>query len=641
MAENSLREPFNPLQIMQAEGEDEYVAELMRNNISEIINSYHHDFDHFYESVQNGVDACEKAFRQSEEDGSSADYTPSIKIIVNLNENSLTVVDNGTGMSTDIVLKYFFTPYATLKSKVSERQRGEKGVGSSFLSYGSNRLCISTISRETKELTSGELRDALKWCRKELDLIPMPKVIPAECHPELQFEHGTAVTVFFCDQTNMTDLSEYGETVDQWEAIIRLQTALGYVDFSDGDAFLKALRATLAVVDKQGKTNARVLTTGYLYPHLATEANVRLTSLTRDAKGRLPEAQRDMDVLWETFTYDQVSDLVTKRMDNIPYLRRVKKDRLSTVLNVHKPEAYVAFTYGSDFWRQRNDKIWGTDREGQLNHGFIFATKTQRIGEQKRIDFTFRTGDFSRFFVLLSMRELKSDVGRKSLPEEIAEFGNFFANAVQRKFTEEDDCLKPSPGPFDETQEADLEHLKDAAFGRVDLGTPWLNFSKIPGEEQDVVGIFFNLLGTGKIRGYDIFTTHISRTYDGVGKFVLEDKAENYYNPTTNRLGIAQDKFRDGKAVSPSRCFIEFKYDTDGLVKDVRSGYKRLQDIKWLVCWQIGTRHTGEGIGIIDITEPAQINRRDYYGVTHLMTENQDKVFVICLKTVLDLLANQ
>ncbi len=414
MAENSLTEAFNPLQVIEEEGEgDRYAAELMRNKVAEIISSYHHQFDHFYESVQNAMDACERAFRKAEAEGASADYTPSIRVIVDLKENSFTVVDNGLGMPKSVVLKYFFTPYATLKADSEDRQRGEKGVGSTFLSYGSNRICVSTVAQDTGELTSGELRDALKWCRKEIVLLPMPKVNPMACHPEAPADHGTVVSIWFDNETNMKVLSEQGEDLSQWEAILRLHTALGYVDFDANDTFFKAVRATLTVVDKTGNPQSALMKIGYLYPHLATEANIRLTSLSRDARGRLPEAQRDMDVLWETFTYDQVSELVTRRMETVSYLRQVKRERLSRILNVHKPEAYVCFTYGSEFWQDRNNQIWGPERDAQLNHGIVFATKTQKIGEQKRIDFTFRSGDFSRFFVLLSMRATKKRRGEK------------------------------------------------------------------------------------------------------------------------------------------------------------------------------------------------------------------------------------
>lgn len=637
---NALTSAFNPLELIPHNDANTYAAELMRNQVSEIIGSYHHQFDHFYECLQNATDACEKAYKAAVDNGTTATYSPLIKIIVNLQQNSLTVIDNGLGMTKDVVLKYFFTPYATLKSEAAGvRQRGEKGVGSAFLSYGSNQIHLTTKAKDTGELTSGELKDALKWCNKQLALQPMPNVLPCIPHTQINDEpHGTAVTITFSEDTNMTHLYEVAEDMRQWETILRLYTAIGFVDFTDSDPFLKSLRATLLLVARDGSETSKSIESGYYYPHLATPSNIRLSSLVRDTQGRLPERQRDMNVLWEQFTYEQLSEAVTTRMENIHHLRSNKRDLISSILNYYKPEAYVAFSYGSDYWEETNNTIWGTDRDGYIKHGVIYSTKSQKIGEQKRIDFLYRSGDFNRFFIVLNMLNLKGDVGRKSLKEEIGEFANFFANSVQKKFIDNDDCLKPSPGPFSESLAAELEQIKDAAFARTTLPLDWLNIVKIPQEEQDVLSLFFNLLGAKKIRGYEIYSTHISRTYDGVGRFMLTDAPENHYDQLTNRLGIASDKFQNGRVVSASRCFIEFKYSSDGLVRDIRSGYKRLQDIKWLVCWEIGDKHISEGIGITDITEPAQVNHRDYYGVTHTMTEGQDKVYILCLKTIIDIL---
>jgi 5-methylthioribose kinase len=49
------------------------------------------------------------------------------------------------------------------------------------------------------------------------------------------------------------------------------------------------------------------------------------------------------------------------------------------------------------------------------------------------------------------MRELRATWEEKAYPK-IAEFGNFFANAVQRKFTEEDDCSNPVQDRLMKTQ---------------------------------------------------------------------------------------------------------------------------------------------------------------------------------------------
>jgi hypothetical protein len=640
---NSLQQPFNPLQSL-GDTTDEYAAMLLRNEVKEIIGSYHHTFDQLYECVQNAVDACERAFVEYQGDAQDAGYLPQVSIIVDLKSNQITVIDNGLGMPNDIVLKYFFTPHATLKATAegnqqNVRQRGEKGVGATFLSYGANHIHVSTKAKDTGEITAGLLERGLDWCKECLPLLPMPQVVPHQVHEQIEgYDHGTAVTIRFSSETNIADLKDHAVTWKQWESILRLFTAAGYIDFEGNDSFLSVLQTSLTVINEEGQQETRFIEKGYLFPHLCTRANVRLGNLIRDDKGDIPQRHRDMDVLWEIITSDRVAAAVADRMANTPYLRHKKREQISSILHTHKLQAYVAFVSSAEFWEERNNEIWGPELEGQLRYGLVFFTKSQKLGEQKRIDFRFRSGDFNRFFILLDMQSLKADIGRKSLREEITDFGNFFANAIQRRFNDYSDCLRPSPGFFDEGQEATLEAIKDDAYAREAITIPALNLTRVPREEQDVVALFFNLLGRGVLKGFEIYSTHISRTYDGVGRFILNDASEHRYIPESNRLGIAQTKFTGGKTASANRLFIEFKFSTDGLVRDVRSGEKRLQDIKWLVCWEIGNRHINEGIGITDITDPVQINQRDYYGVTHIMTEGQSKVYVICLKKVLELI---
>ncbi len=642
--DNTLVASFNPLKIL-GDTTDTYAAELMRQQVKEIIGSYHHQFDHLYECVQNAVDACERAFTVFSKSSDGADYVPSVKITIDLEHNSIKVIDNGLGMTNNVVTRYFFTPYATMKSGLAgnsestARQRGEKGVGATFVSYGSNSLSLTTLDKTSGELTAGKLEDALSWCNGARPLLPMPEVQPSAPDPEvLDTGHGSSVEIQFSDETNIATLANHGTTWEQWQDILRLYTAIGYVDFNEQDPFLKSLQTSLALIGLDGQLAAKKLRTGYLYPHLITASSLRLSKIIRD-KGQVSPSQTAMNVLWEQFSTDQVTDYVTKRIDNLKNLPHKKRDQYAEILKAYKPEAYVAFVSGVEFWQVENDKIWGREIEGQLNYGLVFATKSQKIGEQKRVDFKFRSGDFNRFFILLNMQNLKADIGRKSLREEFGDFGNFFANSIHDTFTDEDDCLTPNPGLFDETQEAELETIKDEASARDNLSLPNLNLTKVPREEQDVIALFFDLLGAGKIRGYEVYSTHISRTYDGVGRFYLKDAPENKYDADTNRLGIAPIKFAKGDVKSQNRCFLEFKFNTDGLVTDYRSDRKRLQDIKWLICWDIGNKHKDEKIGLYEITDSAYINQRDFYGVTHIMTEHQNKVYVICFKRVLELLA--
>lgn len=638
---NSLITAFNPLTTKGSEASNEYVSELLRNEVNEIINSYHHKFDQLYECIQNAVDACESAYVNAKKH--KVDYAPLVRVEIDLDHNRIEVTDNGLGMTKEEVLYYFFTPYATLKgASKNTRQRGEKGVGATFLSYGSNEIHLTTISAITGQLTSGILKGGLKWCKDDtLSADSMPHVDPFEAHSAISSEsQGTTVSIVLDPKTNIGNLAEYGNDWKQWEAVLRLHTAIGYVDLSGDDPFLKALQAKLTVViDKEKAT--RMMETGYLFPNLTTSADIQLSEITRTS-GRLVATQKDKSVLWDTFSFEQIAEKVTNRMENIGYMREKKKEQFSQILNENKPEAYVCFTYGSDFWAERNHEIWGSEIEGQLSSGIVFATKSQKIGEQERVDFKYRTGDFNRFFILLNFQNIHADIGRKSLPEHFGHFANFFANSIQTNFVEDSDCLTPSPGAFAEEQEAALEATIDKALDREDLGFEWIQLKKLPLEEQDVIALFFNLLGNQRIRGYQIFSTHIAKTYDGVGKFHLGNEIENIYHAENNKLGIAADKFnKKGIKNSQNRCYIEFKFNSDQLVKDVRAGYKRMRDIKWLICWEIGKGHKKEGIDIIDITDPAHVNHREYYGVTHIMVEQESKIFIICLRRVLEVLSEK
>lgn len=644
---NALEKPFNPLTISTLfpddQQYDQYVAELLRNQVNQIVGSYHHHFDQLYESVQNAVDACEKAL--SHYKAADQDYLPEVQVIVNFLENEVTVLDNGIGMSRDDVIKYFFTPNATLKAEPQasgERQRGEKGVGATFAAYGTNHIHVTTKQLGSGEITSCSLKLGLDWVNRKTKLSPMPEVEPDDPHTELEYlSHGTAVTIRFSEDTNIGILSEYGNTLDQWEVILRLHTALGLVNLGNSDTLADVLTGKLRLINEDNEEKSRRIAVGYYFPHDTTKSRIRLSSLTRSTKNQLPDSQRDMNILYDTFSDEQVRERVQTRMENMRYLRDKTRERISRILSEHNPKAYVAFTYGSEFWEEANRKYWPDGMDGMFGHGIVFATKGQKIGEQKKIDFKFRSGDFNRFFILLDMENLRSDIGRKSFRRDIEEFAQFFANAIQSVFNDNDDCLRPSPGPFAESQEAELEEIKDRALALPNLDIDGLGFIKEPREEQDVIALFFNLLGANRLRGFRFYSTHISRKYDGVGTFELDELEENIYNETENRLGIAKDHFNRGTVKSPKKNFIEFKYNTDALVGDIRSGRKRLQDIKWLICWEVGDKHVGEGIGITEILGPAHVNKRDYYGVTHIMTEGQDKVYVICLKTVIQILASQ
>ena len=126
---NILTEPINPFKTDETlPGAEDYFNELKRNEVRQIVISYHQTYDHFHEILQNALDACETAFdiyANEPERQARTPYEPHIEIKIDVDGNKLTVADNGEGMTLSKVKRYLFTQYATDKPYSQVRQRGE------------------------------------------------------------------------------------------------------------------------------------------------------------------------------------------------------------------------------------------------------------------------------------------------------------------------------------------------------------------------------------------------------------------------------------------------------------------------------------------------------------------------------------
>jgi hypothetical protein len=644
---NLLEEPIDPLTSVEGAvlaGFEEYVRDVKRNEIRQILKSYHQTYDHFHEALQNAMDACERVHAEPSEGGSAAGaapYEPYIEVHVDVDNNRFTVKDNGIGMDLNEVKRYFFTPYATQKPSQHVRQRGEKGVGNTFLAYGSQSYYFSTRHKGEQNYISGRIDGGVSWALGEV--AQMPLVVPDNCHSLLENEaHGTVVEIQFSEMTNIKRLADHGTSLEHWETILRLHTGVGYIDFGDNDEFLGKLRVSL-YVNYQGTTKSRIVRKGYLYPHkVEGVTSVRGRDLARDARGKLPPKHTMKQCIYDFFDAEAVRQKAMAKLEKYsrfgPYRNELRDD-----LNRFKPKAYVCFSWSSDLWGDMNAKIFGRD-SGEFDHGMVFTTKSQRLAEPKKIDFVWRTGDYNRFLLVLDVEHLEADIGRKSLDRRAVNIGNLIADAFQDQFVDLQDALKPSPRARREEEEIGLEKLIDNAIeSGTDLPIPKLALLKEPREEQDVIALFFNLLGIGYLKGYRFYCTLVSKQYDGVGYFELASGSGVAYNATANPLGIPTEHFgKNGVRRSTKRNFIEFKISTDDLVHDIRIGDKLLKDIKWLVCWDIGENHIKEGIGIDEILDEQQRGHREFYGVTHLMKDNVGStVHVICLKKVVEILSRE
>lgn len=148
-----------------------------KREIRNILKSYTGYYDLFSELLQNSLDAVERRTREKDYGG----VQPAIWLTIDLIENSITVTDNGCGMSMEEFLS-FLRP--NISFKLSSDTRGSKGVGVTYLAYGFNYLEVAT-KQSKKTIYSGLLENGRKWVEDTGDVVSRPKVVSGSVPDEI------------------------------------------------------------------------------------------------------------------------------------------------------------------------------------------------------------------------------------------------------------------------------------------------------------------------------------------------------------------------------------------------------------------------------------------------------------------------
>ena len=86
------------------------VDDLYKSQVRGIVKSYIDQFDVFSEIIQNSLDAIELRIKEE------SNFDPKLWITIDLKDQMLTVVDNGTGLKEEEFTK-FLTPSITMNKK--------------------------------------------------------------------------------------------------------------------------------------------------------------------------------------------------------------------------------------------------------------------------------------------------------------------------------------------------------------------------------------------------------------------------------------------------------------------------------------------------------------------------------------------
>jgi hypothetical protein len=161
---------------------------------------------------------------------------------------------------------------------------------------------------------------------------------------------------------------------------------------------------------------------------------------------------------------------------------------------------------------------------------------------------------------------------------------------------------------------------------RQDLGLVNYAVFKEPYEEQDVIALFFEMIGRG-VFGSSFFRSYgisITETYDGKG--LLIPNSQTIF-PQVNNDSQLQT--------------IEFKKNASDIIKDFQQGTKDIRSVNLVVCWKYGKFDGSYTLSDVSLVVPSNQRSLTYSKVTKVICDSGGNMLqVLCLCEIRDQLIN-
>src|SRR5450631_4227165 len=642
-------DPFDPLEVRN-QGDTSLAAQrATRREIKNILSSYVGWYDPFCELVQNALDAVDRRADQESHAGTAADYSATVNVIIDIDANSLTVSDNGIGMTSEEFRK-FLAPNFSFKEE--EKDRGHKGVGATYLAYGFNYLRVHT--KHPGHSASGRLIGAKNWTESTLGTDP-PMVKPedsADLDEEFpNWAQGTSVTIRFDDQTQPSRLDWLkANRAETWATILRVRTGIGSV-FTDGNKSIH-----IQCVKDGDVTTSDLKETSYFWLRStsAKTAILREVIAARDAAykktgqpGRVARKFKDLIFVHDEWSADELSALMDE--DEAP----LHKD----IIERHSPRVEFEYGYTTRLWKSFNDTLGIRGNMNVVKPGFQLAANQMPQGDVIQVPLTRYIGRQNQVHFLIHFDHYTPDLGRKGFSKPLVDFSLDLTKAIVqtqipkiRENMKKDSGAAPDLGrqlKLDEWKQDMLEHEKSAplniASDHFFHPTKRISITSTPTREQDVIALFHELLSGGVIRGIRVMATNERLTYDSLCRISFKDDRAVYeYDEETNPLGI-EDSILDemhGKETSPQ--VLEYKFSLDGLMSDLDAQEKNINDVDLCVAWEMG-RDWEERYAITTLLIPENVPQREFHGATHILQDPDSgakQVSLIILSDLVDVLVS-
>ena len=615
----------------------------IKRQIRNILKSYTGWFDPLCELVQNAIDAVEN--RKRIEDS----YTPTIWVQIDLKGNTISITDNGIGFSEE-QFRSFLAPNVSFKTP---SDRGNKGVGATYLGYGFNFLQAGTRTQNYSFI--GTLEGGREWVEDDSEVEPRPNIQKSEAIHDIfnEVDQGSTFSLRLVgDFIRPKDLKWAGaNNSDQWEAVLRIKTPIGGIYFTR-DCLLPLCK--LRVIDENGLMTEKDITEcQYIYPHkvISTcralkeiwKAQQDLLKRGKDA-ANLPDSFYKLNGLYNYWNY---KDILSEDSE----FKGEWSEQELTLAEKYRVSFYAFFGYSTDIWDTYNDQIVGLRKGNRILKGGIqIATNCMPQGELLIIPLTQNIGYQNVTHVVVHFEEADPDLGRKGFQPELESFAQHIGTAVVGAFLPWRKLLKKETGAppdivglkniHDWIKEQE-EHEKDnpLLITRQDVFLPTREpaMTSKPSSEQDVIALFNQLLAGGVIRGVKLMATNQHQQYDGIYRFRLIKPFDNHrYDEDKNPLGLLETSLKQEFISAPD--IIEYKYSFDGLIEEIEKGDKNERDIQLLVAWEMGTKWPTR-YQITPLLHFDNLQHRYFHGGTHVVKNSMtgDTVFpLIILSELID-----
>ena len=584
-----------------------------RSTIERIVTSYRHPWDIFAELIQNAIDAINAEAEQHR----PGEFIGDLHIAIDSAQRQITITDNGDGIPSEKVGALIATSIS-LKRGTANRH-GFMGFGLTFVAFQSCFLQIDTIRNGQRSIRTYE--DLYRYVFGQ-PLSPLPEALEDGAAPvAIEARNGTKITVRFPldfpvehKEYDLAQAFNVATNDKLFPVALRSKTAIGNVDKLFG-------RQPEAEVQVELQVDRKTLDP---VPYQFYDYSEMLASLGY-VEGQWKSLD-EFEKLVEATANDTPEQQQKKRQEIALFSKEA--DQLLGERNPLSFDLYIFATSKSHFLTfnknlnapplpdpgaaDDEESPWGLDSGVQLAlSGMPTSIKLDSWTHPSLLPFT----------VLINARGITGelDAGRKGISTNRGRqlMALVMAKLSELKFRRYSQYVvgaqAPPPKPF-EDERREYEKAYQASNKQLTAASA---VHLPPREEQEVIALFFDLLGRGVLNGYQLKALSAYRTYDALMVYDVEPSNVTVYDRYRNPLGILSQTFDqvDGHLYRGD-ALVEFKLTLDELYADLRKvGHaKDTSDLDLLVCWSVDLK-VGQAFG--DVVSEIVPSQRMLFGATH------------------------